>query len=220
MNFGRILRNALSACVVALALGSLPAHAVVISSGTNNPLNFSWSYGTAAGDLTGFGSMVISGFNSSSLLLSISLTNTSALSTNRLTAFGFGIDPNASGVTFIDVSDGGIVAAAAPQNTNLGSGIIIDVCAWSGANCQGGGSGGIFGAGGSDSFALLLGGNWGSSVNIDPLALKYQTGAGSFEFCVGPSSCTPTTRVPEPGSIALFGIGLLSLCLGLRRRRA
>ena len=73
----------------------------------------------------------------------------------------------------------------------------------------GGGNGGIYG-GNSDSFKLLLAGNWGNSVNIDPIGFKYQTGAGSFHFTTNGGS------VPAPGPLALFGFGLAALVV--RRR--
>ncbi len=148
----------------------------------------------------------------------VSLNNTSLLSSNRLTSFGFGIDPNATGVNFIDAADGGMVDAVKTTqqgSTNIPSLTGIEICAFGGNNCAGGSNGGING-GTSDSFALVLAGTWGSSVNIDPIGFKYQTGFGSFEFTTG----TPPSQVPEPAPIALLGIGLLGLALGLRRRRA
>ena len=108
------------------------------------------------------------------------------------------------------VGDGGIVNAK--LNQNFPGYATVEVCAYGGSTCAGGGNGGIY-AGTSDSFTLLLAGTWGSSVNIDPLALKYQTGYGSFEF-------SPTTgKLAEPSSIALAGLGFGLAGIALRRRR-
>jgi len=129
----------------------------------------------------------------------------------RLTAFGFGIDPNATSVGFVDAADGGMINAALGATFPAIQG--IDVCARGGSTCAGGGNGGIF-AGASDTFAVVLGGTWGSSVTIDPLALKYQTGYGSFEF--SPPGNPPGGSVPAPGPLALFLFGLAGL--GARSR--
>lgn len=201
----------------AFVVAASPAQATLVSSGSNNPLAFTWSFASSAGLLTGSGSMTLAGFNSSSLTVNVSLSNTSALSTNRLTSFGFGIDPNATGVSFADSADGGLINASMSSIPTLAA---IEVCAFGGPNCSGGGSGGILG-GASDSFSVLLAGTWGSSVNIDPIGFKYQTGAGSFEFTTSSSgTSTGSTGVPEPGTgtLALFGLGLLGLGFKLRRK--
>ena len=110
----------LRVCVAAAALfaGAAASHAVVISSSSSNPYSFSWSYNTPTVTphvLSGTGSMMISGFNSSVLTVSISLSNTSLIGGQggeRLTSFGFGIEPNASWALFVDNPlDGGLTWA-------------------------------------------------------------------------------------------------------------
>lgn len=221
-------RNYALAVIAAMGLTAANASAALITSASNNPLNFSWSYTTIAGTLSGSGSIQVSGFNSGLLSLLVSLSNTSvdAGSNNiRLTHFGIGIDPNATSVGFVDANDGGMVGAG---SSNFPAVTQIEVCAFSGPNCAGGGPGGIS-IGGSDTFTINLGGTWGSSINIDPIGFKYQTGRGSFEFTTG-NGCLPANApigfcgvtVPEPSSLPMVLMTLLSLMgfgyLGLARR--
>jgi hypothetical protein len=204
----------------AILVSGTAAQATIISAGSNNPLNFSWSYTTSSNTLlTGFGSMTLSGFNTNSLTLLTSLTNTSSLGGQggeRLTALGFAISPNATGVSFSDTADSGLINAALGQNFPQYQ--EIEVCAFGGQNCAGGGHGGIYGAGGTDTFTINLLGIWGSSVDIDPIGFKYQTGYGSFEFTTSSSTSTSSGNVSEPAtsSIALLALGFLGY--GLRRK--
>jgi hypothetical protein len=227
----RIQKIAVATATAALAAFSAPSQALTITDSTEQ--NFSWSFATPTNpsrNLTGTGTVTVSGFNSNSLTLVFTLSNTAPTlgqGGDRLTAFGFGIDPNATGIAFDDDVDGGIVGAelGGPGNQtsqNIGNGIFVEVCGYSGPNCNGGSNDGIF-AGDSDTFSIILTGTWLTSVNIDPLAFKYQTGTGSYEF-VSSSGISSTSsngnQVPEPGTLTLLGLGLLGLGYGRRLAKA
>src|SRR5947207_14904596 len=114
------------------------ANALIINT-LNSPINFVISQNEGGGVvLTASGSLAVTGgFNSSSLTLHVVLNNTSTLngvpltaaSNVRLTGWGFGVEPNATSVTFSDVSDGGIIDATMDNLTSLA---VLEVLAWSG----------------------------------------------------------------------------------------
>jgi len=194
--------------------------------------------------VTASGSIKITALSPTSLTLHVVLNNTSTLDdgspiTNlgdaRLASWGFGIGPNATAVSFVDVVAGGMTGAMLASIPGLGQ---IEVCVWGGNNCSGGGNQGLL-AGASDTFYLTLTGQWGSSVTFDPLGVKFQ-GRGAGQFSCTNSNCTPPLApggveigtagggpagpsvngggsAPEPHSLALAALGLLSLVF-MRRR--
>lgn len=209
-----MIKKLLGAGLTALCLAATGGAQAAVVSSSDNSFGFSWDYDTGSSHLTGLGSMTVNGFNTSALSLSISLTNTSLLGGQggeRLTAFGFGIDPNATGVSFFDSLDAGMINAV--MGATFPAVKTVEICSFGGSNCAGGGNGGIYGGGASDSFVLMLAGSWGGSVTIDPLAFKYQTGYGSFEF-----TNEPPRKVPEPASGALLLLGVLLLAAGSASR--
>jgi hypothetical protein len=209
MNFTKTL---LATTCLLLATAS---QAVVINS--SNPYNFSWSFASAAGTLTGGGSMTFSGLSSNELSVAITLNNTSGVASNRLTSFGFGINPNVSSVTFNDVADAGMVGASLSAIPGLA---LIEVCAFGGPNCAGGANGGILG-GNNDTFTLKLktaanNGIWGNSVDVNPIGFKYQTAVTSYEFTTDPNVVVTSVPEPETYAMLLAGLGLMG---GIVRRR-
>jgi hypothetical protein len=215
----------ISAVALAVGVSASSASAFVVSS-TASDFNFGWT-APAPGSpytLTGTGSVDITAFSPTSITMTVSLTNTtnSGIYNNddvRLTAWGFGIDPDASSVSFSDASDNGMVGA---ELSAIPSQKLIEVCAYGGVNCPGGSNGGIFGDGGTDTFVLTVNGTFNGPVTIEPLGYKFQTNFGSYEFSsTGSPSSTGTpssTGVPEPGSTSLALLGLALLGAGFRAR--
>ena len=165
---------------------SLGAGATVITE-ANNTASFTLSKDVGGGlVLIATGTLSITGFGTTALNVRVDLSNLTTLNgiplspaaNARLTGFGFGIDPTATGVLFSDAVDGGVVDASLDPVDGLAA---IQICAWGGNSCSGGQNGGIL-VGGLDSFNLILQGNWGRQVTVDPLGVIFQTTEGRFAF--------------------------------------
>jgi hypothetical protein len=158
------------------------------------------------------------------LRLGIDISNTTDLSAypdanSAIVSFGFGVNPDASaslvssGSVFnsVDVGTGG-------QQQFPGGFKQIDVCVFA-QDCSGGDVNGGLQAGDSDSFVLDImgdfdgnGENATGALTLLDFPLKFQGTWGSFE--------TPGQSVPEPGTLALLGLGLVGLTFAARRRRS
>lgn len=155
-------------------------------------------------DLTARANITIQDLTSNLLTLAITLTNTTQGYASSILSFGFGVSPNATGVTL--EQNGNVVFDRAiiqnGQQQFAGGFKQIDVCLYAANGCAGGDVKQGLQSGQSDTFTLKIAGDFRTSeankfsVTLSDFPLKFQTDAGSFE----------PAGVPEP--ITVFGSGL------------
>lgn len=227
MNIARALTQTLGGIAIgAMALvGATNAQAAIVI-GNSFPQNETVSLsGTISGyNQSASAALSITSFTATQLVISVALTNVTPVATpggNRLIAFGFDVLPDVNR-SITSISTGvGPQDWGATLNANISNGVTVDVCAWDGSNCTGGGNQGI-GETLTENFILTLTGSFTAPLSLDNFVARYQsTGANSngsgviFETGGGGPNPIP---VPEPASLVLFGASIAGLGLSLRRR--
>lgn len=221
--FVKVLSGAAAATLL-LGIGSAGALEIApggnqVTIGTadiNQSFNVDWSTSAGAGNpqLTASSVWTILGFNSSSLTLKITLTNTTtdtATFKSAITGFGAGMTPNATG-TFAASGQGSIFKnispGKGPQQTFPGGFKNIDLCV-SSAGCSGGSFQGGLHAGVTDIMTVILSAAFGTTPEtaLAFFPIKFQTSAGSFE----PAGQVST--VPLPTTLPLLAVALAGLVM-------
>ena len=149
------------------------------------------------------------------VLLDIDLTNSSnpGGTANRLTEFGLGIDPDATGGSISDIGGLGDVDALTTYSMSNSAGFqLLEFCATANNNCSGGGSGGVQ-SGQEDLFRFTLNGTYtdNGTISLSQFAFKFQGGQTSYELPGTPDRPTPPNQVPAPAALALLASGLATL---------
>lgn len=216
--FNKLLKQA-ATLAASLFLAS-SANAILITS-TSDDFSVSWLY-----DINGTDSVSANAafdtvtYSSTQIIFNVVLTNTTSLAGSLgnagLNSFGFNVNPDP---TSVSISGGSVFNSAGVEQNLPSIDNKIDVCTWAANNCQGGGQNNLLAAGASDSFTLTLNfSDTGDGVLFDLFGIKFQTSITSYEFtgCTSDDDCEPT-EVTAPGTLALFGLGLLGL--GAARRK-
>jgi len=193
-------------------------------------------------DLTAEARFTILNFTDDTLQFKIDITNTTQPTSGPagILAFGFGITPNVTTAAVPTTADGNLnweAEVQSPQQNFPGGFKNIDICVWADNTCSGGGQFSGLAAGASDQLTLTLTGatntfdgtskGYALYALLSDFPLKFQTDFGSFEVpgSGGGGGCTSNCgggggNVPEPTSIALFGLGMVALRMNRRRRMA
>jgi hypothetical protein len=205
------------------ALGASSAHALLISS-TADDFDVSWSALAGTNLLAAHATFDVTSFSSTQIVFSVTISNDSVLTTfvnAGLASFGLQTAPKASSASIAGAS---VFQSATIDN--IPSLNFINMCVWAGNNCNGGPQGQLLAVGQSDSFTLTLNsttGGFANGLDVIDSGVKFQTSGGSFEFtgseCLVERECAhePPPQLPEPGTLALVGLGLLAV-VPLRRR--
>ena len=170
--------------------------------------------------------ILVTDISAGQVLLDVTISNAAGTTDgNRITSFGLGINPNATGGSIDDTSGTDDDQLTTFSQSNFPGFNLVEFCAASGNNCAGGGSGGLE-SGQSDSFQFTLTNGCvdGGSIALSQFAFKFQGGAASYEKPGVPETpdIPETPEVPElpelpeipvssPATLALLGGSLLAL---------
>lgn len=167
--------------------------------------------------LTASTSFTLTEIKTSSFVFDIVLANTtsSLWEESRVSRIGFNVDANVTSVT-----------ASSPWVALLGGSFpnqfgAMDICVQgqSQGSCNGG-PGGVEN-GDSASFSLELGfASLPGAVTLDNFGVRWQSlNSEALGYDDASGTGTPVTKVPEPGTLGLLGLGALGLVVSGRRRR-
>lgn len=145
------------------------------------------------------------------------LENTSTLAGTRVSAFGFLVDPNATGAT---VNGAYNTALVTPDNgAQFPSNIAVDVCVTGNSNCNGGGNGGVaLGTTGTGHLFLTFAGTI-ANIKMSDFIDRYQAFNTTVNGVQVNSAIGTPVGVPEPASWMMMILGIGAVGAAMRRRQ-
>ncbi len=222
----RLLRK-LVVCAVLTAAVFTPVNSeAAIITAAGDTFNFSWSFDCgAAGTCTGTADFLVTSFSATQLGLQVDIDNTTDTSFALfLTSIGFNLSPEA---TSIDSFTPGSFLDNARLEVNFPSagGTPLNLCVEdnsppAAASCGAQNPNNGIPSPGTDTFALLLGGDFGTSVTLTDFFVQYMGEPDSFQ---GPGNGGGGgggggQTIPEPATLSLFGLAILGAANRMRRR--
>jgi hypothetical protein len=218
-----VIRSSVAALVLISSLSlanSASAASILVNSNTS--FTVYWLATTSDPDVSANATFTITNWSATGFDLEVSdIKNTTPVSplNARLVIFGFGLTPD--GV--LESSTDGIVFQWDEDNIpNFSS---VEICAYAGPNCAGGGNGGLLaGETMAGSMTAHITGSFANGVTFAPIAAKIQSQIGSFEIdgCIGPCTTDREDPVPtpEPASLLLLGGGLTIIAMRLKKKKS
>ena len=231
MNLKRLFFRALAIVGVAIAAPAAAEPILLDAGSVGESFTITFDGFVDGGpSIDGLGSeltLTLTGIENGVYTFDYTMTNTGADGDridSRVAGFAFNTDPDIDSAT----STGTYGYTNTDSNYPNGIGT-VDVCfqAQRTGSCAGGGSGGVYdGDSGSGTLSLSFSPTAPTQLTLDDFFVRYQSisgvdgvGSASGRQTSTSGGTTSGTDVPEPGMMLLFGLAVLGLAIGTRRRR-
>jgi uncharacterized repeat protein (TIGR01451 family) len=178
--FMKVLRMAIAVFSLVLASAVPGSAQTTVFVNGNTSFTVTWQGVKDKATLLATARFTVSNFSPTSFVMTVTdVANTMPTSPDfnaRLTAFGFGLMPDA---TFSNQMPGTIYQWAFANFPGFQR---VDVCLTSGMGCAGGATGGLNqGQKSNETYSITITGNFTNGVTIAPIPAKFQTSGGSLE---------------------------------------